>query len=68
LATATFPFLSEVIADPFASVEVLLSKKSKSLRHPNPTKTHAPALSAPSQKSTPSIALSPKPMSLPSSV
>ncbi|GKB44733.1 hypothetical protein Tco_0889675 [Tanacetum coccineum] len=27
LATATFPFLSEVVADPFAPVEVLLSKK-----------------------------------------
>ncbi|GJQ98388.1 hypothetical protein Tco_0009527 [Tanacetum coccineum] len=59
LAAATFPFLSEVIADLFASVKALLSKKSKSPRHPNPTKTHALASSAPSQKATPFIALSP---------
>nr|GFC49669.1 hypothetical protein [Tanacetum cinerariifolium] len=68
LATATFPFLSEVIANPFTSVKALLSKKLKSLHHPNPMKTHAPALSAPSQKATPSIALSPNPMSPPSTV
>ncbi|GJR94498.1 hypothetical protein Tco_0266672 [Tanacetum coccineum] len=34
IATATFPFLSEVIANPSASVEALFSKKPKSLRRP----------------------------------
>ncbi|GJY27566.1 hypothetical protein Tco_0403333 [Tanacetum coccineum] len=48
LSTATFPFLSEVVVDPSASVEVLLSKKPKSLCRPTPTKTHAPVPSAPS--------------------
>ncbi|GJR83988.1 hypothetical protein Tco_0154773 [Tanacetum coccineum] len=48
LTTATFPFLSEVIANHSTSVEALLSKKPKSLRRPTPTKTHAPAPSAPS--------------------
>ncbi|GJT39937.1 zinc knuckle CX2CX4HX4C containing protein [Tanacetum coccineum] len=56
LDTATFPFLSEVVADPSASVEALLSKKSKSIRRPTPTKTHALAPSAPSQKATSSSA------------
>ncbi|GJW99042.1 hypothetical protein Tco_0180850 [Tanacetum coccineum] len=65
LATATFPFLSEFVADPSASVEALLSKNSKSLRRLTLTKTHAPALSALSQKATPSTALSPKRMSPP---
>nr|GEZ42153.1 hypothetical protein [Tanacetum cinerariifolium] len=40
LGTAAFQFLSEVIVDPSASVEVLFSKKPKSLHHPTPTKTH----------------------------
>ncbi|GKD69941.1 hypothetical protein Tco_1324031, partial [Tanacetum coccineum] len=62
LANAIFPFLFEVIADPSASVEALLSKKPKFLRRPTSTKTHAPAPSAPSQKATPSNALSLKPM------
>ncbi|GKB13210.1 hypothetical protein Tco_0847133 [Tanacetum coccineum] len=66
LATATFPFLSKVVADPSASVEALLSKKLKSLHRPSPTKTHALVPSAPSQKATPSTAL--KPMSLPSAI
>ncbi|GJT88348.1 hypothetical protein Tco_1070065 [Tanacetum coccineum] len=50
LATATFPFLSEVVADPSVSVKALLSKKPKSLRRPTMIKTPAPAPSAPSQK------------------
>ncbi|GKB67297.1 hypothetical protein Tco_0928709 [Tanacetum coccineum] len=48
LAIATFPFLSKVVADPSASVEALLTKKPKSIRHPTSTKTHAPVPSAPS--------------------
>ncbi|GJX47381.1 hypothetical protein Tco_0272571 [Tanacetum coccineum] len=67
LANAIFPFLSEVKEDHFASVEILLSKKQKSIRNPTPTKTHAPASSAPSQKATPSSA-TPKPMYPPSAV
>ncbi|GJW37096.1 retrovirus-related pol polyprotein from transposon TNT 1-94 [Tanacetum coccineum] len=63
LATATFSFLSKVVAYPFASVKALNSKKPKSLRRPTPTKTHAPALLAPSQKATPSSAPTSKPMS-----
>ncbi|GJT39355.1 hypothetical protein Tco_0939220 [Tanacetum coccineum] len=58
LAADTFPFLLEVVADYFASVKAFLSKKPKSLRHPIPTKTHAPAPSAPSQKATPSPLIS----------
>ncbi|GJX31689.1 hypothetical protein Tco_0241544 [Tanacetum coccineum] len=50
LATANFPFLSEVVPDPSASVEALLYKKSKSLRRPTLTKSHALTLSAPSQE------------------
>ncbi|GJY29509.1 hypothetical protein Tco_0405276 [Tanacetum coccineum] len=55
LATATLPFLSEVIADPFASVKSLLSKKPQTLQRPAPTRTLAPAPS--SQKDTLSFAL-----------
>ncbi|GKD39158.1 hypothetical protein Tco_1259365 [Tanacetum coccineum] len=58
LAADTFPFLSEVVADPSTSVEAFLSKKPMSLLHPIPTKTHAPAPSAPSQKATPSPLIS----------
>ncbi|GJS28598.1 hypothetical protein Tco_0489218, partial [Tanacetum coccineum] len=57
LATATFPFLSEVVTNPFASVKALLSKKPPSLQRSVPTRTHVPAPSAPSQKATPSSAL-----------
>ncbi|GKG29016.1 hypothetical protein Tco_0416381, partial [Tanacetum coccineum] len=39
LVTATFPFLSKVVADPFASVKALLSKKPKSHHRPTPMKT-----------------------------
>ncbi|GJX44234.1 hypothetical protein Tco_0260910 [Tanacetum coccineum] len=45
VATASYPFLAEAIADPYAPLEVLLSKKPRSLH----------AKSAPSQsKSKPS--------------
>nr|GEY47501.1 hypothetical protein [Tanacetum cinerariifolium] len=36
LATASYPFQAKAIADPYAPLEVLLSKKSKSL-HAKPT-------------------------------
>ncbi|GJW20915.1 hypothetical protein Tco_0031537 [Tanacetum coccineum] len=60
--TATFPFLSEVVADPFAPIEALFSKKPRSLCRPTLTKTHAPAPSIPSLKATPSFALVAKPL------
>nr|GEV08146.1 hypothetical protein [Tanacetum cinerariifolium] len=62
LVIATFSFLSKVIADPSASVEALLSKNPKSLYRPTLTKTHAPALSAPSQKAIPSSTPTLKPL------
>ncbi|GKA46828.1 hypothetical protein Tco_0739711, partial [Tanacetum coccineum] len=55
--TATFPYLADVVADPYASIESLLSKKPWILQRPVPTRTHVPAFSAPSQKATPSSAL-----------
>ncbi|GJU89692.1 hypothetical protein Tco_1302115 [Tanacetum coccineum] len=57
LATATFPFLTDVVADPHASVEALLSKKPRVLQRPASTRTHVLASSVPSQKATPSPAL-----------
>ncbi|GKD07024.1 hypothetical protein Tco_1186709 [Tanacetum coccineum] len=65
---ATFPFISEVVADHSASVEALLSKETKSFCRPSPTKTNAPAPSAPSKKATPSSTPTPKPMSPPLTV
>ncbi|GKB77360.1 hypothetical protein Tco_0944255 [Tanacetum coccineum] len=63
LTTATFPWLSEFLADPSASVEVLLSKKPPSLQRPNPSKTQALVASSP--KATPSYVLGSNPMSHP---
>ncbi|GJY83766.1 hypothetical protein Tco_0497142 [Tanacetum coccineum] len=54
LATAIFPFLSEVIADPHAPIEALLSMKPHVLHCPALTRTHVPTSSDPSQKATPS--------------
>ncbi|GJX57783.1 hypothetical protein Tco_0287680 [Tanacetum coccineum] len=65
LTTTTFPFLSEVVENPSASVKALLSKKPLTLQCPTPMRTHAPAPS--SQKATPSYVLVSKPQS-PSSV
>nr|GEX81070.1 hypothetical protein [Tanacetum cinerariifolium] len=45
-----FSFLSKVIADPYASVETLFSKKPKSPRLLTLTQTTTPAPSAPSQQ------------------
>nr|GFA10114.1 hypothetical protein [Tanacetum cinerariifolium] len=53
LATATFPFLSKVVADPSTLIEVLLSKKPYSLQRPAPSRTLMPASSAPSPHVTP---------------
>ncbi|GJV11588.1 hypothetical protein Tco_1353129 [Tanacetum coccineum] len=52
--TATFPFLSEFIPDPYTQVEASLSKKPQTLQCPALTRTHVPAPSALSQKATPS--------------
>ncbi|GJZ69100.1 hypothetical protein Tco_0632650 [Tanacetum coccineum] len=64
LATTTFPFLAEVITDPHAFVEALLSKKPHVLQRPTSIRTHMPASSTPSQKATPL----PAPMSPPSQI
>ncbi|GKA17475.1 hypothetical protein Tco_0697312 [Tanacetum coccineum] len=56
-ATATFPFLTDVVANPYASVEVLLFKKPRILQRLPLTRTQIPTSSAPSQKATPSPAL-----------
>ncbi|GJZ06186.1 retrovirus-related pol polyprotein from transposon TNT 1-94 [Tanacetum coccineum] len=52
LAIATFPWLSEFVADPSAPAEVLLTKKPPSIQNPAPSKTQALVVS--SQKATPS--------------
>ncbi|GJU07605.1 hypothetical protein Tco_1124035 [Tanacetum coccineum] len=54
LVAATFPFLYEVVVDPFASVEALLSMKPRTLQRLAPTRTLAPAPSF--EKATPSFA------------
>ncbi|GJR68256.1 hypothetical protein Tco_0649133 [Tanacetum coccineum] len=61
LATATFPWLLEFVADPSAPVEVLLSKKHPSLQRPAPSKTQALVASSP--KATPSSIPGSNPMS-----
>ncbi|GJY66973.1 hypothetical protein Tco_0469211 [Tanacetum coccineum] len=65
-ATATFPFLSEVVAVPSASIKTLLSKKPPMLERPTPSRTQAYLPS--SQKATPSSAPVSKPMSPPTAV
>ncbi|GJW22896.1 hypothetical protein Tco_0033518 [Tanacetum coccineum] len=52
LATATFPWLDEFVADLTAPIEALLSKKPPSLQRPAPSRTQVPLLS--SQRVTPS--------------
>nr|GEV86810.1 hypothetical protein [Tanacetum cinerariifolium] len=39
LATATFPWLDEFVADPLAPIEALLSKKPPSIQRPAPSRT-----------------------------
>nr|GEX14049.1 hypothetical protein [Tanacetum cinerariifolium] len=48
LANSTFPFLSEIVADPSAPIKVLLLKKPQSLQRHAPLRTLMPAPSAPS--------------------
>ncbi|GJY70121.1 hypothetical protein Tco_0473103 [Tanacetum coccineum] len=48
LATTTFPFLSEVVADPSTPIKVMLSKKPQSLQRPAPSRNLMPAPQAPS--------------------
>ncbi|GJT24219.1 hypothetical protein Tco_0894156 [Tanacetum coccineum] len=67
-ATATFPFLSDVVADLHASVKALLSKKPRILQRPTPTRTHVSVSFTPSQKATPSSAPVSKSLSPPSHV
>nr|GEZ42533.1 hypothetical protein [Tanacetum cinerariifolium] len=52
LVTTTFPFLTDIVVDPYASVEVLLSKKPWILQRLSPTRTQMPTSSDPSQKAT----------------
>ncbi|GKG05648.1 hypothetical protein Tco_0325734, partial [Tanacetum coccineum] len=44
LANASYPFLAEVTADPYASVEQLLSKKLRSLRSNTNSSSKAPVM------------------------
>ncbi|GJS38268.1 hypothetical protein Tco_0563311 [Tanacetum coccineum] len=66
LATATFSWLNEYVADASASVEALLSKKPPTLQKPVPSRTQMPVPS--SQLATPSFAPSSKPMSPPADI
>ncbi|GJU48055.1 UBN2 domain-containing protein [Tanacetum coccineum] len=61
LATATFSWLNEYVANASASVEALLSKKPPTLQKPAPSRTHMHVPS--SQLATPSSAPFSKPMS-----
>ncbi|GKD03874.1 hypothetical protein Tco_1178848 [Tanacetum coccineum] len=63
LATATFPWLDEFVADPSAPIEVLLSKKPPSLQMSVPSRTQVPLPT--SQRATPSSAPVSNPMSPP---
>ncbi|GKB65065.1 hypothetical protein Tco_0921251, partial [Tanacetum coccineum] len=42
LATATFPWLDEFVADPSSPIEALLSKKPPTLQRPAPSRTQVP--------------------------
>nr|GFB23635.1 hypothetical protein [Tanacetum cinerariifolium] len=66
LATATFPWLDEFVADPPGRIEVLLSKKPPSLQRCSPSRTQVPLPS--SQRATPSLVLVFNPMSPPTDV
>ncbi|GJX22154.1 hypothetical protein Tco_0226599 [Tanacetum coccineum] len=63
LATATFPWLNEFVADPSAPIEALLSKKPLTLQRLAPSKTQVPLPS--SQMATPSSVPVSNPMSPP---
>ncbi|GKF60363.1 hypothetical protein Tco_0177149, partial [Tanacetum coccineum] len=53
LATATFLWLDDFVADPLAPIKALLSKKPPSLQRPAPSRTQIPLPS--SQRATPSL-------------
>ncbi|GKE34914.1 hypothetical protein Tco_1454236, partial [Tanacetum coccineum] len=55
LATATFPWLDEFVADPLALIDALLSNKPLTLQRPAPSRTQVPLVS--SQRATPSSVL-----------
>nr|GEX29596.1 hypothetical protein [Tanacetum cinerariifolium] len=55
LATTTFPWLDEFVADPSAPIEAFLSKKPPTLQRPAPSRTQVPLVS--SQRATPSSVL-----------
>ncbi|GKE73338.1 hypothetical protein Tco_1535379 [Tanacetum coccineum] len=63
LATATFPWLDEFMADPSAPIEALLSKKPSTLQRPAPSRTQVPLVS--SQRATSSSISASNPMSPP---
>ncbi|GKB48488.1 hypothetical protein Tco_0899241 [Tanacetum coccineum] len=63
LATATYPWLDEFMADPSAPIEALLSKKPSTLQRPAPSRTQVPLVS--SQRDTPSSIPASNPMSPP---
>ncbi|GJQ97639.1 putative reverse transcriptase domain-containing protein [Tanacetum coccineum] len=46
LATATFPWLDEFVADPSTLIEALLSKKHPTLQRPTPLRTQFPLVSS----------------------
>ncbi|GKD83268.1 hypothetical protein Tco_1350107, partial [Tanacetum coccineum] len=53
LATATFPWLDEFVADPLTPIKTLLSKKPPTLQRPAPLRTQVPLPSF--QRATPSF-------------
>ncbi|GJZ70692.1 hypothetical protein Tco_0634543 [Tanacetum coccineum] len=63
LATATFPWLDEFVADPSAPIEALLFKKPLTLQRPAPSRTQVPLVS--SQRDTSSSVPASNLMSLP---
>nr|GEV71847.1 hypothetical protein [Tanacetum cinerariifolium] len=66
LATVTFPWLDEFVADPSAPIEALLSKKPPSLQRPSPSRTQVSLPS--SQRATSSSILVSNLMSPPAEV
>ncbi|GJY53457.1 hypothetical protein Tco_0445121 [Tanacetum coccineum] len=66
LATATFPWFDEFVADPSAPIKALLSKKPPSLQRPAPSKTQVPLPF--SLRATPSSVPVYNPMSPPADV
>nr|GEV79200.1 hypothetical protein [Tanacetum cinerariifolium] len=55
--TVSFPYLANVVTDPHASLEVLISQKPHVLQRPVLTRTYMPTSFAPSKKTSPSPAM-----------